>query len=207
MVVFRGVASGTVVRVHTEGRESIVRQGLQLVIIAEMVVAGVGLVGLVQAGGMRLLLATSRLIVPVLAVLVVLGVLLRMALPRNAAVPAGMLLNPLRVLVLPVTSVARTCTVDVLALTVKDVSGAEFRCAIRGALSSTPPHGAVVDVYGRRTGEHSATVRRLVIPRSGTVITASRPVAAVLVEGLSILIVAGWAAIVTAIAWQFLSTN
>src|SRR5262245_21920423 len=109
------VASGTIVRIHTHHQESVVRQDLQLVIRTQMVLAVVVLVVLVLVGGVPLLLSTSRLLVLVLGVLVLLGLVLRMAMPKSPVAPGRGTLNPLRLLALPVTRAARNRTVDVLS--------------------------------------------------------------------------------------------
>jgi hypothetical protein len=57
----------------------------------------------------------------------------------------------------------RPRTADELPFWIKDVSGAEQQCLVRGTLPKGPPEqGSTLDVYGRRTSSGTILVRRLV---------------------------------------------
>lgn len=57
----------------------------------------------------------------------------------------------------------RPRTADELPFWIKDVTGAEQECLVRGTLTKGPPEqGSTLDVYGRRTSTGEILVRRLV---------------------------------------------
>ncbi|MDQ7807300.1 hypothetical protein Q5425_26490 [Amycolatopsis sp. A133] len=105
-------------------------------------------------------------------VLPLLGAGLWATLPAAAREPG----KPWWPWVLPLQERARSRTVDVADLVLKDVTGAEHTCVVTGRLVPAPPEpGTVVEAYGRRDRAGRPAVRQLVLTGTGRVLRPRVP--------------------------------
>lgn len=112
-------------------------------------------------GPLLLVLGAAAVLLPLL------GAGLRASLPA-AARDVG---NASWPWVLPLRDRARSRSVDVCELVLKDVTGAEHVCAVTGRLTPAPPEqGTAVDAYGRRDRAGRVAVRQLVVVGTGEVL-------------------------------------
>ncbi|WP_439657464.1 hypothetical protein ACSHWB_34430 [Lentzea sp. HUAS TT2] len=91
--------------------------------------------------------------------------------------------------------------IDVQPFTVKDVTGAEHPCRVRGSLPhGLPSEGTGVEVYGRADGSGSVLVREL-ITEDGRAWRPRLPLPHRIARGVQLLNVLLWAVAALAVAW------
>jgi hypothetical protein len=149
--------------------------------------------------GMEVLVTLSGLVI-----LLILGFSAGAALPSAArgVVTSGRLPAVLWPWTLPMRNVVDGRTVDVLPLLVKDITGHEHRCEIRGRLvPGSPESGEVVEVYGYRRRVGTVRVRQVVTVASGATARARLPFACGLTRTVALAVPAVWTAMTVVLLW------
>ncbi|WP_146175105.1 hypothetical protein [Umezawaea tangerina] len=165
-----------------------------------------GLVAAPLVGNLALLQRSLLVTALCVVVLVVLGVLLRTTLPTDdRRLAGGSVLWPL---VLPMRAVVLSRTADLRFLWVKDITGVEHECAVRGRWAPSPPAvGDIVDVYGRRTKSGVILLRHLVSTTTGDTTTGRPPTSCTVARATSIAIIVVWAAAAASTVWSLIFRN
>jgi hypothetical protein len=205
---------GTVISIGRPRQEPVVHQAVPVVCRVSAAAALLAVVGATQPGGPSFSPVTTTFAVSCLALLTVLGFLLRGAVAKAVATPRSAR-NPLlttvhvtpdersgvrkvfhaiaRALALPLRAASSGPTVDVVPLSVKEVSGASTRCDVRGsARGGTPVRGDVVEVYGKRSRRGTVVVRQFVATSDGGTRPVRMPPACAVVRSTSAVIACAW---------------
>ena len=188
------LATGTVVRSGTLRREPVMGRSFVWAsrIGAVLTTAALTVAVLAHTPAGPLLVVCSA----AAAVLPLLGVGLRTTLP-TAVREAG---RPWWPWVLPLQERARSLTVDVADLVLKDVTAAEHVCVVIGKLTPAAPEpGTAVEVYGRRDRAARIVVRQLVVVGTGQVLRPRLPVSGRLTRVVASAAASVWFAAATAL--------
>lgn len=204
------VLIGTVVSIGATRQEPVMHQPVPVVCRVSAAVALLAMGGVVLPGGASPFPVTTIFAVSCLALLTVLGFLLRgavtkaLAPPRSARSPLlstkttpedlSTTRKVFRALTLPLRAASNGPTVPVVPLSVKEVSGTSTSCNVRGAVrGGTPVRGDVVEVYGRRTRGGTVVVRQFVDTTSGRTRPVRLPPACAVVRSTAAVIACTWA--------------
>ncbi len=188
------LATGTVLRSGPVRQEPVLGQSLVWAsrIGAALTAAALAVAVLAHASLGPLLVVCGAAAV----VLALLGAGLRTTLPADARETG----KPWWSWVLPLRERARSRTVDVSDLVLKDVTGTEHVCVVTGKLiPGAPATGTVVEAYGRRDRSGRVVVRQLVDTGTGRVLRPRLPASGRLTRILAVATAVVWTAAATAV--------